>query len=419
MFPSDRWAFAEIGPEHFGFQRERVLWPSDIGEPTHRWIPFGMPALRQEMSDCVFYLYRRNPKTGKVEDKPVGTGTVIAHYSRRYHRNRFMDPPATEPDVMVHYYGVTNWHLTNQAGASIIRVNVRNGTSRYLEYDPADWQFIPNTDDLSAIDLTDDLLLPTDQVAAYPEYLFVTEKVINKLKIRIGENALMVGMFRSHPGERQNHPVAKFGNVSFLANKDSLIRQPNKMARPSHLVDMRSRSGFSGSPVSVWRTPADALLNPGHDKWDARFDQALDDTRAGYGQELYIATSTLFIGLLGIHCGQFWDPVKAYKSPPIEERDGDPIHEGDQLYIQSGMTIVVPAWRISELLALETFKMAREKRDAKRREEFTRTTPAPEVAIEADAVSTNDDSPAADANPNHLKDFARLVDVAARKKPKT
>jgi hypothetical protein len=412
MFPTDRWAFAEIGPEHFGFQRKRVLWPSDIGEPTHRWIPFGMPALRQEMSDCVFYLYRHNPKTGKIEDRPVGTGTIIAHYSRMHQRNRFMDPAPTEPDILVHYYGVTNWHLANQ-GASIIRINTKDGRSRYLKYAPDDWQFIPNTDDLSAIDLTDDLKLDTDQVAAYPEYLFVTERAIEKLEIKIGENALMVGMLRNHPGDRQNHPVARFGNVSFLANKDSLIRQPTKFARPSHLIDMRSRTGFSGSPVSIWRTPTDALLNPRYKKWDPHYDHALDEFRTGHAEELYVGGSTLFIGLLGIHCGQFWEPVKAYKSPPTDERDGDPIHEGDQLYIQSGMTIVVPAWRISELLALETFKMAREKRDAERREEFARTTPAPEVEGEA-VVDTDDD----DANPDHMKDFTRLVDVAARKKPK-
>lgn len=58
--------------------------------------------------------------------------------------------------------------------------------------------------------------------------------------------------------------------------------------------------------------------------------------------------------MLGVHCGQFWDMVsvqKARQRPAARtERLGDPILEGDELEIQSSMTIVVPAWRITELL---------------------------------------------------------------------
>jgi hypothetical protein len=403
----DRWAFPEIGPEHFEFERERVLWPSDIGRPTHRWIPRGMPSLRKELADCVFYLYRRNPKSGKIEKTPSGTGAIVSYYARRVPKQRYWMKlgPATEPDELVHYYGITNWHLANR-GASIIRINTKDGKSRFLKYDAAQWQFIPNADDLSAIDLTDDLDLETDEIAAYPDRLFVTEKAIKNYKIGIGENTAMIGMLTNHPGQKQNHPAARFGNIALLASEDSPVRQPNKMLRPTHLIDMRSRSGFSGSPVSLWRTPTDDLLK--YAKWDA-WDRLGESFRGG-PDEIYIGGSTLFIGLLGVHCGQFWDPVKVYKSPQPDERDGDPIHEGDQLYIQSGMTLVVPAWRISELLALEVFDMTRKKRDNRRREEFVRTTPAPEVASEAEAAPPNTDE-----NPNAREDFMRLQSVAARK----
>lgn len=330
-----------------------------------------MPAIPQEMLDCVFYLYRRNPKTGMIDDRPSGTGTLIAHFTRRHCRVPLLGKAVVEPDILAHYYGVTNWHLANQAGASIIRINTKDGQSRYLEYDPSEWQFIPNSDDISAIDVTDDLDFSGDLIAAYPEYNFISRDVIDKLKIGVGENALMIGMYSDHSGERQNHPVARFGNLSFVATDASPVRQPSGYLGASHLVDLRSRTGFSGSPVSVWRTPIDAMLNPRYKKWNAQSDRALGDIREGRAEEIYVGPTTLFTGLLGIHCGQFWDAVKAYKAPQGDERDGDPIHEGDQIYIQGGMTIVVPAWRVSDLLRLDAFNVARQHRDAVRRMEFS------------------------------------------------
>ena len=45
-----------------------------------------------------------------------------------------------------------------------------------------------------------------------------------------------------------------------------------------------------------------------------------------------------------------------------------------------------------------------------------KTSPTPEANVDA-AVAPPAEA-AGDANPNHLTDFTRLVDVAARKKPK-
>jgi hypothetical protein len=109
--------------------------------------------------------------------------------------------------------------------------------------------------------------------------------------------------------------------------------------------------------------------------------------------------------LLGIHCGQFWDKVEVYKKPPDSELDGDPIHEGDRLNIQSGMTIVAPAAAVTELLNLREFEMIRQKRDNKRAEKEP-NEPRGEAAP--------DDG---EENLQHLEDFRRLVDAAARKRP--
>jgi hypothetical protein len=79
----------------------------------------------------------------------------------------------------------------------------------------------------------------------------------------------------------------------------------------------------------------------------------------------------------------------------------------DKLLIQSGMTIVIPAWRIKEFLDSAVFEMARQKRDDGR-EDRSERRPRGE-AVEPDS-STN-------ANPTHREDFRRLLGEAAKKSP--
>jgi hypothetical protein len=117
---------------------------------------------------------------------------------------------------------------------------------------------------------------------------------------------------------------------------------------------MRSRSGFCGAPVLVYRTPFSDLSAIGGDN--------LSEYKA-WGTEGVYTRHDWFLGLLGVHCGQFRDPVRAFKSEAEREVVGDPIREGDLLYIQSGMTIVVPAWEVSALLDSEPLESARQERE--------------------------------------------------------
>jgi len=116
-----------------------------------------------------------------------------------------------------------------------------------------------------------------------------------------------------------------------------------------------------------------------------------------------------FIFLFGVHCGQYYDEVEVLKTRPKgRERIGDPIHEGDRLYIQSGMTIVVPAWRITELMNLEVLEMVR-----KQREERLGAAARRRAQPESVAVPTSDKP--SDGNPNHREDFTSLLNGAVKK----
>lgn len=335
-----------------------------------------MPKVRQEITQAVFYLFRRNPKTGKI-DGPCGTGFFVIRSSEH---------PTGKP----HAYAVTNWHVACRLGASIIRVNLReqqSRKSRCIELDPSEWLYPANGDDLAIADISDKVNPTTDLVIGLHEDMFISRERIAEYEIGIGEDCFMCGLFVSHHGGERNVPVARFGNISMMASDDAPVKLETKARRPCHLVDTRSRTGFSGSPVFAFRTFASDL------------------TKIGVGERLVLDLDekVAFWGLLGIHCGQFWDPVEVRKATQSETT---PIVEGDKLRIQSGMTIVIPAWRIKQFLDQEeTFVTMRRTREEEDESDADRR-PRPEGVAPAD-----------EANPRHLEDFKRLVDVAARKRP--
>ena len=101
-----------------------------------------MPKLKSDIGNAVFYLYRINPKTGK-RTGPHGSGFIVGRKS-------------TTIQNLNHYYGVTNWHLSNDLGASIIQINTDDGKSRFSITRLRIGFFEKNGDDLSIVDLTDE-----------------------------------------------------------------------------------------------------------------------------------------------------------------------------------------------------------------------------------------------------------------------
>jgi hypothetical protein len=366
-----RWNVAEFGAHDFEFDWSVI---TDRAGRKRR-VRIGMPRLPFYATQPVFYLFRLNPKTGKI-DGPGGTGCVVARRSERF------------PD-QVHLYAITNHHVIVRGG-SIIRINYveeKKLKSRFIEKDPSEWQFLPNGDDLVAIDITQDLNPKKDYITRIPETAFATLDWARKIRIGVGDEVAMVGLFASHSGGDINVPIARFGNISLIASEFAKVRQPNGMECESHLVDMRSRTGFSGSPVFVYRRFEVQFANDG----TAEFPNGPDD---------------FFMRLLGIQCAQFEDTIdlrKASKTAEVAAEEAIPLVEGDKLRLPSSIEVVIPAWRISELLDIPFFQLQRKDNDAKFAEEADKT-PTAEASFEAN-----------DENPTHRKDFMRLLGAAVRK----
>ena len=118
--------------------------------------------------------------------------------------------------------------------------------------------------------------------------------------------------------------------------------------------------------------------------------------------------STLF-RLLGIHWAQFPELWEIKHPEVISESEARSlVPPSDYVDGVSGMTCVIPAWEILEVLEMPKLKkMRKEKGEALRKQRGRFEPPVPESSHQTNT----------EANPEHKRDFNRLLDAAVTKKP--
>jgi hypothetical protein len=358
------------------FEWRAVECRSSAGTRYTRNIPIGMPQISSFFLDTVVYLYRN--KAEAEEGKNFGgTGFLVTL------------PDETYPDRAAYFYAITNWHVACQKGFSTIRVNNKDGSVDVFEFGPEEWHFLPQYD-VAVIPMP--FNASRLKAAMLPTQLFVTKEMFGSESplLGVGSDVFMIGRFIDHDGGQTNRPAARFGHVSVLP---APIIQPNKVKADSFCIDMHSRTGHSGSPVFVYRTPGSDIASAS------------------------VIAHGSYLGILGIHWGQFpelWEIEKG-AAAALQSEVGTLILEGEYVKGLSGMACVLPAWTILEVLKMP--KLIGLRRDHTKKvfePQFGKEglPPMPEAAGATGAAAPGDD-----ANPHHLKDFTRLVDVAARKRP--
>lgn len=114
----------------------------------------------------------------------------------------------------------------------------------------ADWLIHPDGDDLAVrvIERTDelaDLGIPFD-LLLWPTW---TEWEPERHKLfGPGTEVFFVGRFLHHQGRERNHPTVRFGNIAQMPWEP--VRTGRGIRQEAFLVEARSESGYSGSPVS-------------------------------------------------------------------------------------------------------------------------------------------------------------------------
>jgi hypothetical protein len=135
-----------------------------------------------------------------------------------------------------------------------IRANSKNGPPQEEEIRRSDWWYHPD----SARTATDVAVLPVgiddeSDLDAVPIFgttsVAATRDVMGKVRIGVGDEVVVTGLFRSHHGQQRNVPITRIGNIAMLDT------EPIKTAYcgyiDAYLIEARSIGGLSGSPAFV------------------------------------------------------------------------------------------------------------------------------------------------------------------------
>ena len=227
----------------------------------------------------------------------------------------FLGVPS-EIEGRTHLYGVTNQHnIEKGSGAPILRAKKRDGALEFIQARREDWAACPGHD-IS--------VLPIDpNIAPYFECIGVDICLgaddVQAHSLGAGDNVFMLGRFSGYDGGSENCPYARFGNFSI---NNAILHHPIYGMQESFVVEMRSISGYSGSPVFIY--------------WDF-FDMMKGNKSRGE------AFSTFF-ALLGIDWGHI-----PYKTK-VKTHDGRLHPDGSYVDDHTAMSGVVPAWHLENFL---------------------------------------------------------------------
>lgn len=220
-------------------------------------------------------------------------------------------------------YAVTNKHVID-GGCRVIRTNTRNGGLRIVETAPEAWTFAID-DDLAVAEFDG----PAAGCIGMDEGFVEVDCTVDGWPIFPGDEVFLYGRFITQDGQQRNKPVVRFGNVSMLPDSDSPVKVGDR-EQLAFLVECRSLSGFSGSPAFVH------LAQP-----------RLTD------QSGWIPNGLRFLGVDCAHL-PYWSQVR--EGP----RADAPRIPQNFVETNSGIAVVIPAWRLKMLINGESLTKARE-----------------------------------------------------------
>ena len=251
-----------------------------------------MPRIPDVLQRAVAFLY---PDVGSAESGFSTGGTGF-----------FVEVSTSEGE---HTFLVTNIHVAG-TGCTIARIDSQDGKSTVL--DLGNPVFHPYGDDVAVFPIAPDNVL--EMTPLKWSAVAATSQRLQELNAGVGDEVFMLGRFVSLAGRQRNDPLARFGNIAMMPGEPVIDGRGLKVE--AFLVEMRSLSGFSGSPVFIY-------MGPGTYRGDGRM-------MPFYKEQ---------IGLIGIDTGHF----KVYWG---RGEDGEPT-----VKLNSGISIVAPVWKIAEAVS--------------------------------------------------------------------
>ncbi len=274
-----------------------------------------MPRIARRFLDCAIYLY---PTVDKALQGHAAGGTGF-----------ILGVPLPTHHFAVATFAVAARHTVHQGGASVVRLNAKNGGVDVRDLDPIEWFEHPDGDDVAIAALDCD-----DSVHAFsyvPSIGLVTKDHIKYESVGIGDPVFMVGRFVNCDGDLTNAPSVRFGHLSMMPIGIEHPYYPGQ--QQSFAVEMLSRPGYSGSPVFTYK-----------EAWDT--DRGIHSIN---GSDDHI------VRLLGLNWGFIVDDAEVREKTVVASLPS--MGRAVQYVAQNtGLNGVVPGWKIRELLEIPAVK---------------------------------------------------------------
>jgi hypothetical protein len=255
--------------------------------------------LRVPESTVQSIVYIGQSEKGKF--RHAGTGVLVAHHYSNIGKGEKV------------YFLVTVDHVARGVGGSVaIRLNKATGESAQV-LPPKGMQWWHHPTD-KTVDLAVIPWVVNPQMYNYKLFRsegILTQEKVKQTSIGIGDEVYAVGLFTLAKGVNRITPIVRVGHIAMMAGER--LKTTHYGDALMHLVEARSLHGLSGSPVFA------------RDTFAYQFPQG--DQPPRYGR---IAGELYLLGLIHGH----WI---------AEDRDiGADVH--------SGVSMVVPAWQILEII---------------------------------------------------------------------
>jgi hypothetical protein len=275
-----------------------------------------VPIIPDHFVNSVIYLYPTHEDADRGT-RYGGSGCLVAIP---------VEHPELDPRKK-HIYAVSASHVV--CDAPVMRFNRRLGGIGVYAATADQWRPSPFGDDLAVVEVNIDFGLVTS--AGLGLNSFITPEQFAAKTYGLGNECLMIGRYIDIDGAAvENRPVARFGNLA--RTQTQRITRDDGALQESFLVEMRSLSGFSGSPTWIW---------------DDGFEIYTQQNEG----EPELLTPGRYAALLGID----WCHLPYYSE--VQRGSRKDAHATDYWISQnSGMAGVVPAWHIRELLEEQEMK---------------------------------------------------------------
>lgn len=292
------------------------------GHRYSQWVE-PMPRIPTAITNSIVYLYHDTSDAETGVDRG-GSGFVLGVLS--------------QVKGCSHIYVATNKHVI-EGNCPVVRLNLAHPSSQFertysIPFTVDDWALHPEHDIAIAAlphDLATDVL---EFTTISMDFLFTAEEA-QKLNIGPGDDVVYVGRFVGHAGKFENMPSVRFGNISMSPNEREPVEYDTddgkKRTQVGFLVEARSRSGYSGSPVFFLK------------------QHVINDSRA--------VIPWLDMKILGMDWGHI--PEKVWLKDPAGYLHGSKWY----VEVHAGMMGVVPAWFIRDFILNSPRLLEQRKRD--------------------------------------------------------